>query len=371
MKKKLFSTGLIAVLCLTSVFAMTACGDKQPYSDYDLSEYVTVGDYKGLEYKKVEASVSDEEVDKEIQSRLKAKAVKEDVKKGTVEDGDTVNIDYEGKMDGKTFDGGSAEGYSLTIGSGTFIDGFESGLIGKKIGDTVTLDLEFPEDYGKQDGKVTDEKKAEMAGKPVTFEVKINSKSVEKVPAYNMEFVEKYYSDYDSLEAFEKSVKEDLMKTAEDKADSSMKTELWEQVIENSKKKKIPEEEKKARIEKERASLEQTAKDYGIEWEDYLEAIGYTEEEMDETIETYAENSIYQEMIAYSIAETEGIEVTDDEYDEYLDKLLKEAGMDRDSYKSANDGKTIEEWGEENNIRFSVLLNKIMDKVMEYGKQVK
>ena len=360
MKKKLFSTGLIAALCLSSAFTMTGCGEKEPYSDYDLSEYVTVGEYKGLEYDKISVSVTDEEVEEEIQNRLESHATTEDSETGTVEDGDTVTIAYEGKVDGETFEGGSSDSYDLTIGSGSFIDGFEDGLIGKEVGSVVTLNLTFPEDY---------EQNTDLQGKDVVFEVNIKSKKVEVVPEYNMDFVSEYYSDYDSLEAFEESVRQDLLDSKTQEAEAQVKDTLWQTIVAASEVKKYPEEEKNAIIESQSSSMKQTAEDYGMEWEDYLDAIGYTEEELNSAIEEYAENTVFQEMLLYSIADAEGIEVTDDEYQEYLQELLTNAGMDEDSFESTYN-MTIEEWAEENNLRPSILLDKVMDKVMEYGTEV-
>lgn len=369
MKKKLLSTGLIAVLCLASVLAMTACGEKVPYSDYDLSEYVEVGEYKGLEYDKISVSVSDKEVEEEIQSRLEAHATTETVESGTVKDGDTVSIAYEGRMDGKTFEGGTGENESLVIGSGSFIDGFESGLVGKEVGSTVELDLTFPEDYGKDsDGNVTDESKAELAGKPVTFEVNIKSRQETKTPEYNMDFVKEYYSDYDSLEAFEAGVKEELLEKKTSDAETEIKTALWQQIVEASEVKKYP-EEKDALIESETKAMEQAASDNGMEMDEYLESIGYTEEDMESLIKQYSESIVFEEMVLYSIAAKEEIEITDKEYEEHLEELLKEADMDADTFESSYN-MTIEEWGDENNVRSSMLLNKVMDKVMEYGKEV-
>ncbi len=371
MKKKLFSTGLIAVLCLGAALTMTACGQDLPYSDYDLSEYVTVGEYKGLEYEKTKVSVSKEDVQKEIDSRLKSHATSEQVTEGTVEDGDTLNIDYKGTMDGKKFDGGSAEGASLTIGSGSFIEGFESGLVGKEIGSSVTLDLTFPEDYGKDsEGNVVDEEKNKLAGKPVTFEVKINSKTATKTPEYNMDFVKEFYSDYDSLEAFEKSVKEDLLKKKQEEADASMKQALWQKIVDDSKVKDYPEELLNERIEKELKNQKSTAESYGMEWEAYLEAIGYTEDSIKDEIKTYAETILLNEMVMYSIAEKEDIVATDDEYNDYLLDLLEGAGMDEESFKTANNV-TIQEWAEERDLRTTYQLNKVMDKVIEYGTEKK
>lgn len=360
MNRKLLSKGLIAALCLVSAFGMVSCGGQDvPYSDYDLSKYVTVGEYKGLEYEKISVTVSKKDIEKEIQSRQEAHKTSEDVTEGVVKDGDTVNIDFKGTMDGKEFDGGSAKGQSLTIGSNQMISGFESGLVDQKVGDTVTLDLTFPKEYPNN---------PDFAGKAVTFEVKINSKKVENVPEYDMDFIEKYYSDYKSKEEFEESVKADLTKSKTEEAENKQKSSLWQQIVEASEVKEYP-EEKDARIEKEKENLKKVAKDYGMEWEDYLEAIGYEEEDLNKTIKTYAESIVKEEMVLYSIAKTEKIEVSDEEYEKQLQDILKSANMDEAAFKSAYN-MTIEEWGEENNIRTSLLLNKVMDKVLEYGKEI-
>ena len=113
--------------------------------DYKALDYVKLGDYKGLEVTLASTDVTDEEVEQQVETNLNNNDKSEEIKEGTVENGDVANIDYEGKLNGKAFDGGTAKGYDLTIGSGSFIDGFEDGLIGKKIGDTVDLNLTFPE----------------------------------------------------------------------------------------------------------------------------------------------------------------------------------------------------------------------------------
>ena len=117
---------------------------QQNAPDYKALDYVKLGDYKGLEVTLASIDVTDEEVEQQVETNLNNNDKSEEIKEGTVENGDVANIDYEGKLNGKAFDGGTAEGYDLTIGSGSFIDGFEDGLIGKKIGDTVDLNLTFP-----------------------------------------------------------------------------------------------------------------------------------------------------------------------------------------------------------------------------------
>ena len=134
MKKRIIA----GLLCGMMVLGLASCGSSMSYEDYDLKDYLKVGEYKGLTVAPYSVTVTDEDVDAQIQSNLDAAATDKKLDKNTaIEDGDTVNINYTGKIDGKTFDGGSAEKQDLTIGSGSFIDGFESGLIGHKKGDTV------------------------------------------------------------------------------------------------------------------------------------------------------------------------------------------------------------------------------------------
>ena len=127
MKKK----AAASFICLMMVFGLASCGSSVSYDSYDLGEYLKVGEYKGLPVSDYTVSVTDDEVQTQIRSTLEAAATTQELDKETaLADGDTVNIDYVGTIDGKEFDGGSAEGYDLTLGSGSFIDGFESGLVG-------------------------------------------------------------------------------------------------------------------------------------------------------------------------------------------------------------------------------------------------
>ncbi|SCJ71181.1 Trigger factor [uncultured Eubacterium sp.] len=356
MKKRFFSIGLISVLCLTSLFLLSGCGSK--LYDYDLSEYVKLGDYKGLEYKKVSVSVSEDEVQDKIKTNLEEKAETKAIKSGTVKDGDTIDISYEGKVDGKTFDGGSADNQTITIGQSQFIDGFTDGLIGKEIGSKVKLNLTFPKDYSKED----------LQGKDVVFEVTINSKQVEEVPEYDVAFVKKN-SKYDNLKDYEKSVKEDLLKEKKAKAETETKQKLWETIVDKSEVKKYPEEELKTTEENLTKSFKQTAENYGYEWEDYLKAVGYTDKEFKKTVKKYAKEKVKQDMVCYYVAEKEGLEVTDDEYEDYMKNLMETSGYTEKTFKEQFK-MTIEEYCDQEGYRTSLLLNKVMDKVMDYGKEV-
>ena len=157
--KKLISISLAAA----AMFAFSSCSSSMSYDDYDLKDYIKVGEYKGLQVAPYTVSVTEDEIDSRIQSNLETASSERDLKSGEViADGDTVNIDYEGKVDGKVLDNASDEDYDLVIGSGSFIDGFESGLIGEKVGEKVVLDLTFPDDYSEED----------LQGKDAEFTVK-------------------------------------------------------------------------------------------------------------------------------------------------------------------------------------------------------
>lgn len=357
MKKRLLSIGLIAVLGLTSILMMTGCGEKTPYSGYDLSEYVKVGEYKGLEYTKTAVSVSENEIQDEIKKRCEAAATTKDVEEGVVADGDTLSIGYKGKIDGKTNDKLNNDEDTLTIGSGRMIDGFEDGLIGKSVGETVTLNLKFPKDYH--------DKKA--AGKDVVFDVTIHSKQVKVVPEYNLDFV-KAHSSFDNLKDYEASVKKDLLKKKTSDADIAVKNGLWEQIIKKSKALSYPEEKDKL-VDTMLNAYKDEAKSNNMKWEKYLDTIGVSEDEIKKTAETYAKNTVFQEMVLYSIAEKEGIEVSNDEYKDFKDNMLKQSGLDDDTFKSTY-GMSLDDYCEQKGFRTSLLLNKVMDKVMEYGKAV-
>lgn len=357
MKKKLLCAGLITALSLSSMLVMTGCGgEEQPYSDVNLSEYVKVGEYKGLEYDKIAVSVSAKEVQDEIDKRCQAKATTEKAESGTVKDGDTINVSFEGKIDGKTFEGGSSDDYAITIGTTTMIDGFVDGLIGREVGETVTLDLKFPDDYQKED----------VAGKDVTFEVKIKTKDVQVVPDYDLDFV-KANSDYDNLKDYEASVKKDLLASKQESAEMQVKQALWEEIVDKSEIIKYP-DDKDQMIEEQMEAIKKDAEDNEMELDEYLESGGYTEEEFRKALTDNIETNMFQEMLVYAIAEKEGLEVTEDEYQDYIDQVLENTGMDEDTFESAY-GMTIEEYMDNQNMKTIMLLNKVMDKVMEYAKE--
>lgn len=320
MKRKLLT--LMVIMCMLVAVCMTGCGASNPYSKYDMSEYVKLSEYKGLERSEINVSVSDEEVDTQIQANLEATAETEEKTSGAVKDGDTANIDYEGKLDGEAFEGGTAEGYDLEIGSGTFIDGFEDALIGKEIGGTYDLNLTFPEDYSSED----------LAGQDVVFTVTVNSVKTPVVPELTDAWV-KENSDVKTVDEYRIVVKEELYEEKELGEKDNQVAALWNQVIEESKMIKYPEKELKQYIEEIEAQYEITAESYGVTLDELLSAYGLDDEEVyNQQNEEAAKTFIKEQMVMYYIAELEGLTYTDEEAEE-MRQAISEAGYDDESFE--------------------------------------
>lgn len=310
MKKQ--RTGAI-VLASVMLLSMTGCGNSKANA---YNKYVELGEYKGIEYTKTVAEVTNENIQQKLDSFVSGLSKSEDITDRAVEDGDIANIDFVGTMDGKEFEGGSGEGYDLTIGSDTFIEGFESGLIGHNIGEEVSLDLTFPDDYNSED----------LAGKDVNFKVKINSISVENTPELTDALVKKN-TDYDTIDAYKESIREELETSNEESAEQQAKSDIFNKVVENSKISGYDEAEVKQLVDDEFNNFKQTAQtyeSYGYSYEDVLAANGYeTEDELKEGITEYVKNYLNQKMVLYCIADKEGIKVTSEETDkkvqEYMD----------------------------------------------------
>lgn len=350
MKKKLIA--LTLMVCLLVMTALTGCASK-PYSQYDLSEYVKVGNYKGLETEKITVSVSDEEVTSQVNANVEESKTTEKKEKGTVANGDKANIDYEGKIDGKTFDGGSAEGYDLTIGSGQFISGFEEGLVGKEIGSTQSLNLKFPDDYSS----------ADLAGKDVVFTVKINYVSVDTVPEYNDAWVAKN-SKVKTMAEYEAQVKEDLLKDKEEEAKNSRKTDLWQEVMDSSEVIKYPEEEVNTYIEVLENQYNQMAQNYGMELSAIWEQMGISsEEEYNEQNKKAAQDYVKEQMIAYYIADQEDLSYTSDD-EKALREQIEEAGYTEDNFEE-NFGEDIDSY-----VELSLTYEKVVDFIFDNAKTV-
>ena len=313
-----------------------------PRPDYTASDYVELGEYKGLTVKIAPIKVTDEEILAQISANAGSDAM-EDVTEGTVEEGDTANIDYVGKLDGEAFDGGTAKGYDLEIGSGTFIDGFEDGLVGVKIGDTVDLTLTFPESYPSE----------ELAGKETVFTVTVNS--VKRMKELTSDLVSTITDgEYTDVDAYKESVKETLIKNKEDSRDSEIKSDILSQISANSTVRDYPQEMLDYGLTNMQNAYKQMASQYDMEYADLLQNyFGMTEEQFNEEALNVVKQNLDAEMYLKAIAEKEGIEVSDDDYEAACQRYADTYGYDSvDDLKAAYD---------EDTIRISALQDKVLD----------
>lgn len=349
MKKRIGAVLLAGVMMLS----MTGCGSDGKAKKYN--KYVELGDYKGIEYTLDIAEVTDEDIDSEIDSFLSGLTETEEITDRAVKDGDTVNIDYVGTKDGEAFDGGTAEGYELVIGSGSFIDGFEDGLIGHEIGEEVSLDLTFPEDYQSED----------LAGQEVNFAVTINSISVSTVPTLSDKLVADN-TEYDTINAYKESIRKNLQESNEESAKQQAKSDVFNQVVENASVSGYDEKEVEELIDKEFKSFKETAESYeayGYSYEDVLASNGYSsEDELKEGITEYVKSYLNQVMVLYCIADKEKITVSSEE----IDNMVKEY---METYSVQTEEEVYDYFGEDY-FEISILSEKVMDFLMENAKQV-
>lgn len=338
--KMLFVCGAAAALMLagcssqnteTAAATETAAGETTAAAN-DAEEdvpqgTVVLGQYKGIEVTPMDTTLTDEEVEERIQNILDANPNVVEVDRAAQE-GDTVNIDYVGKKDGEAFDGGTAEGYDLKLGSDSFIDGFEDGLIGAKKGDQLTLDLTFPEDYGN----------AELAGQAVTFDVTVNAVKEEQPAELNDEFVQRMNPDSDitTVEQYRESIRTSMQESLDSQALIQKQNDVLEAVISNCQFSNID-----ARVEKEFEEqweqINNMAAIYGVEIEMYAAMYGASSvDDFEEMVKEDVSNGIKLELMMNAVADAEGITLTDQDYAdlaesngaESVDDLVEQYGQD-------------------------------------------
>ena len=341
------------VLAGMMVLSMTGCGNSKAKA---YSKYVTLGDYKGIEYTKTVAEVTEDDIQSKLDSFVDGLAETNEVTDRAVEDGDIVNIDYVGTMDGEEFEGGSGTGYDLTIGSKSFIDGFETGLIGHNVGEEVSLDLQFPDPYPNN---------TDLAGKDVNFKVTINKISVKTTPELTDQLV-KDNTDYDTIDAYKDSIKEDLEKSNETTAENKAKSDIFDKVVSNCKISGYDEDEVKDLVDEEFKSFKNTAENYenyGYSYEDVLSMNGYdSEESLKKGITEYVKQYLDQKMVLYCIAAKEGIKVTSDETDKKVQEYM-------DTYNVETKEEVYNYFGDDY-FEVLVLSEKVMDFLKENAKLV-
>ena len=372
-KKRLMSFALVMVMGLSLV----ACNSKDknttdatdtttvaageetttaPFNKIDTSnlvwsDYVTLGEYKGIEVQVKSAEVTEDDIQAKVDSLLSYYATSTDVTDRAVQDGDVVNIDYTGYIDGVAFDGGSATGASLTIGSGQFIDGFETGLIGANIGDEVKLNLTFPNPYLNN---------PDYAGKAVQFDVKVNSIQVKETPELTDEFIANNTS-YKTVDEYKASVKESLEASKAEDVKSDKLNNVWNTIIDNCTVVSYPEELVAQYQNEMNDYYEQIATNYyGKTLEESITGNGSTMDDFNKKTLEYGQTSAISEMIARGIAEKESITVSDDEVKEYAQSLI-----DDGTVTGFDDADAVIEYYSQNYLRLSLTFQKVLEYVEE------
>ncbi len=298
---------------------------KRLVSVKDVSKYVTIGEYKGLELTRTSQSVTDDDVQAEINYNLEDNGT--EVKDGTVENGDTVTINFTGTIDGKEFDGGSAEDYELVVGDGEMIDGFEDGIVGMKSGETKELDLTFPDDYYEES----------VAGKAVVFKVTLQkfTRPAELTDEWVAENTE-----YKTVDEYRAAVKTQLEDTAVQTADYELYSDAWNEVQAASEIKDYPKEDVDAAKKSYQELNEKYVKDAGMEMADFLKSQGMSEEDYESECQQYAESKVEQNLIVQGIMDAEGLSIDDEETQKLKDDLIEEYGF-------ASIDEMIETYGEQ------------------------
>ncbi len=315
-------------------------------SQKEMEAHVELGEYKGITVEKTVQDVTEDDIDLQINNILQTLPEEVDEPEKQVEEGDIANIDYVGKKDGEAFDGGTAQDYDLTIGSGQFIEGFEDGLIGAKKGETKELNLTFPEDYPSED----------LAGQEVVFTVSVNA--IKQIPAFTEEWVAAN-TEYDTIDAYRQSVREDLEESNEQSAESSVKNTAWNQVLTDSEVKEYPDEDLKAVKEEYEESINTYAEQMGQSVDEFLEAQNMTKEQLDEQNQQYAEYKLKQNLVLQAIMDKEGLSLDDEESKKAEEQMEKDYGMTMDEM--------IEQYGEAS-VRETIALSRVMDLIIDHAE---
>ena len=325
MRKKIAILGIMAALATT-----TACGNK----------YITIGDYKGMEveYTAKQTEVADADVQSQIASYMESNYVDEG-KNVKAKKGSIVNIDYEGIMDGEAFEGGTAQGYNLELGSNSFIDGFEDGLIGAKKGQKLDLDPTFPKEYPNN---------PDMAGKAVTFHVTVNAvqhklTEEEFTDAYVAENIKNYKAsngdetEVKTVDAYKEALKTDMEASLEKSLSSAKQEAAWKKIIDDTEIKDYPKDQLSDIEDMIKETKDKQAVYYGCEnGEDMAEKQGMSAEDYKKQITKSAKEVLASRLVADEIADKEDIEFNDKVYKERLDTFAKE-------YYNLEDGTEIED----------------------------
>ena len=311
---------------------------------------VELGEYKGVEVETTPVEVTDEDIEAEINKVREQNSRIVPVEDRAIEDGDIANINFEGFIDGKAFDGGKGEDYALTIGSHSFIDTFEEQLIGKNVGDKVDVNVTFPEQY----------QAAELAGKPATFKVEILSIKKKELPEVDEDFVQDI-SEFDTVDEYKEDVKKTILERKEKAAKTDKENKIIEKIIEDSKM-EIPDAmvDEQARMMVNEMAQNMQAQGFTIQ--QYMQMTGLTAETMAEQMKPQALKRIQSRLVLEAIAAAENIEITDENVDEQLQKMAENYQMELETLKGYMGENEIKQ------MKSDLAVQKAVDLIVENAK---
>lgn len=294
-----------------------------------VSPEVTLGDYKGIKAEKLKVNVTDDEVTEEINRMADRNARMVSVEDRAAKLDDIAVIDFEGFIDGKAFDGGKGEAFSLTLGSGQFIPGFEDQIVGHNIGDEFDVNVDFPAEYQAE----------ELAGKPAVFKVKLHEIKVRELPEIDDEFA-KDVSEFDTLDELKTDIKTKAIEGKQKIADEQVENDIVDAIV-NGMTVEIPEAMINNRVNQMVQDFAYRLQMQGMNIETYIQYTGSTLDEFKATFAPQAEKQVKVRLALEKVVELENIEVTDADVDAQIEKMAADYGMTAEQIKNAVPAKEI------------------------------
>lgn len=309
---------------------------------------VTLGDYAGLNVTKKVKTVNEAQVEAELK-RMQDRNGRMLTREGAAENGDTVDIDFEGFVDGVAFEGGKAEHYNLVLGSGSFIPGFEEQVVGHSAGEEFDVNVKFPEQY----------QAAELAGKDATFKIKLHEVKYKELPALDDDFA-KDVSEYDTLDELKDSIRNNIKTNLDKQAEQKVENDLMDQVITNMKA-DIPDAMVDSRIDELVQDFEYRISQQGLKLADYLKYMGMNIEQFRAQFKEQADKQVKMRLAMEAIVAKEGITASDEEFEEEVKRIADAYKMEADKVKSIVDAAAV---------KADLAINKAIDFVKEKANVV-
>lgn len=304
---------------------------------------VTLGDYAGLSVTKKVKTVEDSAVDAEL-ARMQDRNGRLLTREGKAENGDTVDIDFEGFVDGTAFEGGKAEHYSLVLGSNSFIPGFEDQLVGHAAGEEFDINVKFPEEY----------QASELAGKDATFKIKLHEVKYKELPALDDDFA-KDVSEYDTLDELKASIRKGMEENNDRQADQQVENDLIEQVV-NGMQAEIPQAMYDSRVDELVRDFEYRLSQQGLKMDMYLQYMGMTMDQLRAQFADQAEKQVKMRLAMEAIVDKENIVTSDEEFDAEVQRIADAYKMETEKVKAIVDADAVKK---------DLAVNKAIDFVKE------